>query len=314
MADAPALSVVIPCFNEEAALPQTLARLRAAVEAAGRTYEMLLIDDGSEDATWTIISAQASRDPRIRGVRLSRNFGHQMALTAGLERARGADVLIIDADLQDPPELLGAMLAQRAAGFDIVYGQRRTRAGETWFKLATAKLFYRLIGFLAEVPIPPDTGDFRLMSRRAVDAFLRLPETSRFIRGMVAWLGFPQAAVPYDRAARVAGRTKYSLARMLRFSADAVTGFSIKPLRLATLASAGLLSAALLITLWALVTWLYHGTVRGWTSLIVTVLLVGGVQTFILGIIGEYIGRLFIEAKHRPLYLVRDDTGAGGNP
>ena len=312
MTDAPAISIVVPCYNEEEVLPQTLARLRASAVATGLDYEIVLVDDGSRDRTWAIVAEEARRDPRVRGVRLSRNFVHQMALTAGLERARGADVLIIDADLQDPPELLGSLLAQRAAGFDIVYGQRRTRAGETWFKLATAKLFYRMIGFLAEVPIPPDTGDFRLMSRRAVDAFLRLPETSRFIRGMVAWLGFPQAAVPYDRAARVAGTTKYSLAKMLRFSADAVTGFSIKPLRVATLASAALLSAALLVTLWAVVTWLYHGTVRGWTSLIVTVLLVGGVQTFILGIIGEYIGRLFIEAKRRPLYLVRDDTGAGG--
>jgi dolichol-phosphate mannosyltransferase len=235
-----------------------------------------------------------------------------MALTAGLERARGSDVLVIDADLQDPPELLGVMLAKRAEGFDVVYGQRRSRAGETWFKLVTAKLFYRLIGYLAEVSIPPDTGDFRLMSRRAVDAFLLLPETSRFIRGMVAWIGYAQVAVPYDRQARTAGKTKYSLGRMLRFSVDAVTGFSIKPLRAASLASAGLLGAALLITLWALITWLCHGTVRGWTSLIVTILLVGGVQTLILGIIGEYIGRLFLEVKRRPLYLIRHDTAIDG--
>jgi dolichol-phosphate mannosyltransferase len=235
-----------------------------------------------------------------------------MALTAGLERARGSEVLVIDADLQDPPELLGVMLAKRAEGFDVVYGQRRSRAGETWFKLATSKLFYRLIGYLAEVPIPPDTGDFRLMSRRAVDAFLLLPETSRFIRGMVAWIGYAQVAVPYDRQARTAGKTKYSLGRMLRFSVDAVTGFSIKPLRAASLASAGLLGAALLITLWALITWLGHGTVRGWTSLIVTILLVGGVQTLILGIIGEYIGRLFLEVKRRPLYLIRHDTAIDG--
>jgi len=310
MVEMPAISIVVPCYNEEAVLPQALARLEAAAAATGRSYELLLVDDGSTDRTWDVITARSGPDARIRGIRLSRNFGHQMALTAGLERARGADVLIIDADLQDPPELLGPMLAKRAEGFDIVYGQRRSRAGETWFKLATAKLFYRFIGFLAEVRIPPDTGDFRLMSRRAVDAFLRLPETSRFIRGMVAWLGYPQAAVPYDRAARAAGATKYSLAKMLRFSADAVTGFSIKPLRVATLASLALLGAALAITVWALITWFCHGTVRGWTSLIVTVLLVGGAQTFVLGIIGEYIGRLFIEAKHRPLYLVRDDTGA----
>jgi dolichol-phosphate mannosyltransferase len=312
MVESPVISIVVPCFNEEEILPQTLSRVHAAGQTTGLSYEILLVDDGSADRTWEIIAAQAQHDARVRGVRLSRNFGHQMALTAGLERARGSEVLVIDADLQDPPELLGVMLAKRAEGFDVVYGQRRSRAGETWFKLATSKLFYRLIGYLAEVPIPPDTGDFRLMSRRAVDAFLLLPETSRFIRGMVAWIGYAQVAVPYDRQARTAGKTKYSLGRMLRFSVDAVTGFSIKPLRAASLASAGLLGAALLITLWALITWLGHGTVRGWTSLIVTILLVGGVQTLILGIIGEYIGRLFLEVKRRPLYLIRHDTAIDG--
>lgn len=308
MTDVPAISLVVPCFDEEEILPRTLARLHAAGQATGSSYEIVLVDDGSRDRTWEIIAAEAKGDTRVRGVRLSRNFGHQMALTAGLERARGADVLIIDADLQDPPELLGPMLAKRREGYDIVYGQRRSRAGETWFKRITARLFYRLIGYLAEVPIPADTGDFRLMSRRAVDAFLLLPESSRFIRGMVAWIGYGQIALLYDREARAAGKTKYSLGRMLRFSADAVTGFSIKPLRVASLASAALLGAAALITIWAIVTWSNHGTVRGWTSLIVTILLVGGVQTFVLGIIGEYIGRLFLEAKRRPLYLVRHDT------
>jgi dolichol-phosphate mannosyltransferase len=308
MVETPVISIVVPCFNEEEILPQALVRIHASAAAAGLSYEIVLVDDGSVDRTWEIIAAGAKDDVRIRGVRLSRNFGHQMALTAGLERARGSEVLVIDADLQDPPELLGVMLVRRAEGFDVVYGQRRSRKGETWFKLVTAKLFYRMIGYLAEVPIPPDTGDFRLMSRRAVDAFLLLPETFRFIRGMVAWIGYPQVAVPYDRQARTAGKTKYSLGKMLRFSADAVTGFSIKPLRVASLASAGLLGAALLITLWAVITWLCHGTVRGWTSLIVTILLVGGVQTLILGIIGEYIGRLFLEVKRRPLFLVRQDT------
>lgn len=312
MVEASLISIVVPCFNEEEILPQTLSRVHAAAQATGLGYEILLVDDGSADRTWEIIEAEAQRDAHVRGVRLSRNFGHQMALTAGLERARGSEVLVIDADLQDPPELLAAMLAKRAEGFDVIYGRRRSRAGETWFKLVTAKLFYRLIGYLAEVPIPPDAGDFRLMSRRAVNAFLLLPETSRFIRGMVAWIGYAQVAVPYDRQARAAGKTKYSLGRMLRFSADAVTGFSIKPLRAATLASAALLGAAFLIALWALITWLGHGTVRGWTSLIVTILFVGGVQTLILGVIGEYIGRLFLEVKRRPLYLIRNDTAVDG--
>ena len=313
MNDAPVISIVVPCFNEEDILPRALVRLHASASATGLSYEIVLVDDGSRDRTWEIIAAAAQHDACVRGVRFSRNFGHQMALTAGLERARGTDVLIIDADLQDPPELLSVMLAKRTEGFDVVYGQRRSRAGETWFKLITAKLFYRLIGYLAEVPIPSDTGDFRLMSRQSVDAFLLLPETSRFIRGMVAWIGYPQIGVPYDREPRAAGKTKYSLGKMLRLSADAVTGFSIKPLRVATLASAGLLGAALLITLWAVIVWLCHGTVRGWTSLIVTILLVGGVQTLVLGIIGEYIGRLFLEVKRRPLYLIRNDTATGEN-
>jgi dolichol-phosphate mannosyltransferase len=310
MTEVPALSIVMPCFDEEEILPRTLLRLHAAAQATGLAYEIVAVDDGSRDATWSVLAEAARQDSRVRGVRLSRNFGHQMALTAGLERARGTEILIIDADLQDPPELLGLMLAKRREGFDIVYGQRHSRAGETWFKRATARMFYRLIGYLSEVPIPSDTGDFRLMSRRAVDAFLQLPESSRFIRGMVAWIGYPQVAVLYDRAARGAGKTKYSLGKMIRFSADAVTGFSIKPLRVATFASAGLLGAAFALTVWAVVVWLLHGTVRGWASLIVTILVVGGVQTLILGIIGEYIGRLFIEMKRRPLYLVRDDTAA----
>jgi dolichol-phosphate mannosyltransferase len=311
MTDAPVISIVVPCFNEEEILPHTVARLHAAAAATGSSYEMVLVDDGSRDRTWEIIAAAAQHDARVRGVRLSRNFGHQMALTAGLQRARGSDVLIIDDDLQDPPELLGVMLAKRTEGFDVVYGQRRSRAGETWFKLITAKLFYRLMGYLAEVPIPPDTGDFRLMSRRAVDAFLLLPENSRFIRGMVAWIGYPQIAVLYDREPRTAGKTKYSLRKLLRFSADAVTGFSIKPLRIATLASAGLLGTASILTLWAVIRHL-QGTVQGWPSTIVTILFVGGVQTLVLGIIGEYVGRLFLEVKRRPLYLVRHDTAIDG--
>ncbi len=275
-------------------LPRTLVRLHAAAQATGLSYEIVLVDDGSRDRTWEVIAAEAKAGPQIRGVRTpARNFGHQMALTAGLERARGAEILIIDADLQDPPELLGVMLAKRREGYDIVYGQRRSRAGETWFKRATARLFYRLIGYLAEVSIPPDTGDFRLMSRRAVNAFLLLPENSRFIRGMVAWIGYAQTPVLYDRDARAAGKTKYNLAKMLRFSADAVTGFSIKPLRVASFASAGLLGAAFVITVWALLTWASNGTVRGWTSLIVTILWWEPCRRSSLGSSENILGRLF---------------------
>lgn len=204
MVENPVISIVVPCFNDDGILPQTLARLHASAQATGLSYEMVLVDDGSGDRTWEVIAAEARKDSRVRGVRLSRNFGHQMALTAGLERARGSEVLIIDDDLQDPPELLGVMLAKRAEGFDVVYGQRRSRAGETWFKLITAKLFYRLIRYLAEVPIPPDTGDFRLMSRRAVDAFLSclsLPGSS------AEWL--PGSAIPRSACCTTASRERW---------------------------------------------------------------------------------------------------------
>lgn len=287
---------------------ESMRRLHAAAQQTGVSYEIVAVDDGSRDRTWEIIASEAKHNPRVRGIRLSRNFGHQAAITAGLQRARGAEILIIDADLQDPPELLGPMRIKLAEGFDVVYGQRQNREGESWFKLTSAKWFYRLLGYLADIEIPPDTGDFRLMSRRAVEAFLLLPEASRFIRGMVTWIGYPQAALAYDRSPRIAGKTKYSLGKMLRLSVDAITGFSIRPLRLASLASALLIGCAALLTLRVITSWAEGGTVRGWTSLIVTVLFIGGIQTFILGVIGEYIGRLFIEVKKRPLYLVRDDT------
>jgi dolichol-phosphate mannosyltransferase len=304
------VSIVVPCFNEQEVLPQTLQRLHTVARQLALRYEIVLVDDGSTDQTWELISHAHGADPEtIKGVRFARNFGHQAALTAGLSRARGESVMIIDADLQDPPELLGSMLAKQREGYDVVYGQRRQRAGETWFKIATAALFYRLIGSLSEIEIPPDTGDFRVMSRRAVDAFLELPENSRFIRGMVAWIGFPQYALPYDREKRAAGATKYTVSKMLRFSVDAITSFSIRPLRIAIFASALLIVAAASLMVWAFIVKAQGDTVRGWASLIVTILFVGAIQTLILGIIGEYVGRIFIEAKKRPLYLVRSTLG-----
>lgn len=308
MSDSPSISVVVPCFNEEDVLGATLTRLRAVLDAVGESYEVVLVDDGSRDRTWALIDTAAHSDCRVRGLRLSRNFGHQAALTAGLARARGQQILIIDADLQDPPELLPAMRAKMAEGYDVVYGQRASREGETWFKLATANLFYRLIGALSDLPIPRNTGDFRLMNRKAMDALLTLGESSRFIRGMVTWVGFRQYALPYARAARAAGTTKYGLGRMVQFAVDAITSFSIRPLRLAILASGGLCLAACALAIWALATWFVGGTIRGWTSLMGVVLFVGAIQTMILGVVGEYIGRIFIEVKGRPLYIVAEDT------
>jgi glycosyltransferase involved in cell wall biosynthesis len=312
---APALSIVVPCFNEEACLSELHARLTAAArQVAGEAYEIVLVNDGSRDGSWEMMQALSRGDPQVVAVNLSRNHGHQLALTAGLDLCTGERILIIDADLQDPPELLPDMLAEmdrRKA--DVVYAVRRARAGETAFKLATAKLFYRGLSKLAEIEIPRDTGDFRLMSRRALDALLSLPEQARFIRGMVAWVGFRQVPIVYDRAERHAGETKYPLSKMVRFALDAVTGFSTAPLRFASHFGLWLVAASVLILVYIAVGFLSGSAIPGWTSLMLLVVLLGAVQMFVLGMIGEYIGRLYIEAKRRPLYIVSDIAGQIGD-
>ncbi|HYE28518.1 MAG TPA: glycosyltransferase family 2 protein [Allosphingosinicella sp.] len=313
----PALSIVVPCYNEEACLAELHARLSAAARAAaGEDYEIVLVNDGSRDRSWEMMRALAEGDPRLVAINLSRNHGHQLALTAGLDLCSGARILIIDADLQDPPELLGAMLdemdRQRA---DVVYAVRRARAGETPFKRGTAKLFYRLLSRLAEIDIPLDTGDFRLMSRRALDALLSLPEQARFIRGMVAWVGFRQVPIAYDRAERHAGQSKYPLSKMVRFALDAVTGFSTAPLRMASHIGLWLVAASVLLLGYIAVGFLTGTAIQGWTSLMLVVVVLGAAQMFVLGMIGEYLGRLYMEAKHRPLYIVAEIAGhAGGRP
>ena len=311
------LSVVIPCFNEEACLGELHRRVSRAAEAvAGGSHEIVLVNDGSRDGTWEMIQDLARNDPHVLGVNLSRNHGHQLALTAGLDLCQGDRILIIDADLQDPPELVAEMMAEmdrRQA--DVVYAVRRARAGETAFKKATAKLFYRLLDKLTDTPIPVDTGDFRLMSRRALDALLALPEQNRFIRGMVAWVGFRQVPIVYDRAERHAGETKYPFSKMLRFALDAVTGFSTAPLRMASHIGLWLVAASALIVLYIAFGFFTGRTTQGWTSLMLVVVVLGAVQMFVLGMIGEYIGRLYIESKRRPLYIVSDIAGhAGGRP
>jgi dolichol-phosphate mannosyltransferase len=308
---APSLSIVVPCFNEEACLPELHARLtRAAVAAAGEDYEIVLVNDGSRDGSWAMMEALAGSDPRLVAINLSRNHGHQLALTAGLDLCSGARILIIDADLQDPPELLPEMIAEmEKREADVVYAVRRARAGETAFKRGTAKLFYRLLSRLAEIEIPLDTGDFRLMSRRALDALLALPEQSRFIRGMVAWVGFRQVPIVYDRAQRHAGETKYPLGRMMRFALDAVTGFSTAPLRMASHVGMWLVVASILLLIYIAIGFVTGTAIQGWTSLMLVVVVLGAVQMFVLGMIGEYLGRLYVEAKKRPLYIVSDIAG-----
>ncbi|WP_375396423.1 glycosyltransferase family 2 protein [uncultured Sphingomonas sp.] len=308
----PRLSIIIPCYNEALSLDHLHARLSAAALAeVGEEYELVLINDGSKDDSWAIMQRLAAGDPRLVAINLSRNHGHQLALTAGLDLCAGEQILIIDADLQDPPELLGPMRATMAAeAADVVYAVRRKREGETLFKKATAALFYRMLTRVTDTPIPLDTGDFRLMSRRALDAFLSMPEQARFIRGMVAWIGFRQVPFAYDRAERFAGETNYPLSKMLRLAFDAVTGFSTKPLTFASHAGLALTGASVLLLVYIAVGFLSGTAVPGWTSLAFIVVLLGAVQMFVLGMIGEYLGRLYIEAKRRPLYLVADVAGS----
>ena len=300
-----ALSVVVPCYNEQAGLIEFHRRMtQACVGCVGQDYELVCIDDGSRDATWRIMQDLAGTDANLVAVKLSRNHGHQLALTAGLFQCRGARILVIDADLQDPPELLPTLMAMMDQGADVVYCQRRHRAGETRFKRWTAALFYRVLRRLADIDIPPDTGDFRLLSRRALDVLNRMPEQSRFIRGMVTWIGMKQVPLLYDRQSRFAGETKYPLSKMLRFAVDAITGFSVLPLRWASVLGAIAAGLSIVMLAYTLGSWALGHTVEGWTSVTTLVLLTSSAQLIVLGIIGEYLGRLVVEAKRRPLFVI----------
>lgn len=301
------LSVVVPCFNEAEVLPAFYERTVAVLrDAVGEDYEIVLVNDGSRDRTWETIGELAERDPRIVGVNLSRNFGHQLALTAGLDYAGGELVLVLDADLQDPPELLPRMMALVDEGADVVYGQRIERLGETRFKVAMSHGFYRLLGRIANIDIPLDAGDFRLMRRRVVDALNDMPEQQRFVRGMVAWLGFNQVPLPYQRPARAAGKSKYSLVRLIRLALDGITSFSVWPLRLALFAGALFCLFALLLTIYALVSWAFVAAPPGWASTMVAISLVGGTQLVCVGLLSEYLGRVYMEVKRRPHFIVRE--------
>jgi len=302
-----ALSVVVPCYNEQENIAAFHARVTAVCTACvGTDYELIFINDGSTDGTLPLLQQFWRDDPQMSVVDLARNHGHQAALTAGLAQARGTMILVLDADLQDPPELLPAMINRLQQGADVVYGQRRTRAGESWFKQATARGFYRLLGWLTDTPIPLDTGDFRLMRRPVLEALCNMPEYHRFIRGMVAWIGFTQVPLPYDRAPRHAGSTHYGLGSMLRFAGDAITGFSVRPLRLAMVAAGIGLFFAVLLVLYTLYSFFVSGVVPGWTSLLLVFLLFSTLQLFCLGVMGEYIGRIYMQSKARPLFIIRE--------
>jgi dolichol-phosphate mannosyltransferase len=306
----PEISVVVPCFNEDAVLPETTRRLIASLEVIDRPFEIIYVDDGSEDNTPPMLTDLHASDPRIRVVRLSRNFGHQIAISAGLEYARGAAVVLIDADLQDPPEVICEMVDLWKQGYDVVYGTRDNREGETAFKTFTAKWFYRIINRVSDVAIPLDSGDFRLLDRKVVDALLSMPERDRFMRGMVSWVGFRQISVSYNRAARHAGDSKYTLFRMARFAADGILSFSIAPLRVASVMGVASFALSLLGGLTAAGVGVASGHwVSPWAWVLLAVLFLGGAQLLCLGIFGEYLGRTYAENKRRPLFFVRETLG-----
>src|SRR2546421_1723347 len=302
------LSIVAPVYDEQELVEEFISR--ACVTAADYDFELVMVNDGSSDATPELLDHIASTAPRVRVGPLSRNFGHQPAPTAGLEHAAGDVVAMIDADLQDPPELIPEMVAQWSQGADVVYAVRRQRDGESAFKLATASWFYRLFDKLAQVDLEPNSGDFRLLDRRALDALLAMTERSRFLRGMTVWVGFQQTAVPYERDARHAGETKYTVRRMLRFSLDAITSFSHLPLQLATYA--GILSAgvAFIAIPLGIALRLFDSHFPGFRPLTLAILVLGGVPLISPRLIGEYVGRIYDEVKHRPLYIVREERNA----
>lgn len=307
------ISIVVPCYNEQEVFAESYRRLNETMQGLDKSrydYELIFVNDGSKDNTLSMIQAAVATDSKVKGINFARNFGHQIAITAGLDNCKGDAAVVIDADLQDPPAIIHEMIAKWEEGFDVIYGKRKERAGESAFKLITAKYFYRFINRMSDVDIPLDTGDFRLMDRKALDQFLQMRETYRFVRGMVAWIGFKQTFVEYDRDSRFAGTTKYPLKKMIRLASDAILSFSNTPLKVATIV--GFITSVLAFfgILYSLYMRLFTDNfVEGWTLLMISVLLIGGIILLVLGIIGEYVGRIYGEIKQRPLYIIRDKIG-----
>jgi dolichol-phosphate mannosyltransferase len=300
-------SIVVPVYNEEEVIHETYRRLKEVMISTGEAYELLFVNDGSRDHTAEILKEYSQKDESVILLDFSRNFGHQIAITAGMDYSRGKAVVVIDADLQDPPELILDMIEKWKQGYDVVYAKRTKRKGETLFKKQTAKMFYRFLNSMTDIDIPLDTGDFRLLDRRVCDQMNNLQEKNRFVRGLVSWVGFKQIAVEYERDERLAGESKYPLKKMLKLSIDGITSFSYKPLKLASFAGVALSGIGFIYLLVVLYLKLFtNSTITGWSSLIVAQLFFSGFTLFILGMIGEYIGRIYDESKHRPLYIVRD--------
>jgi dolichol-phosphate mannosyltransferase len=314
--------VVSPVYCEQDGIQTFYERLVAALEPMeGIAFHLVLVDDGSTDGTLDVLRKIAEKDDRVRVLALSRNFGHQLAITCGMDAARGDVVIVMDSDLQDPPEVIPQMLEQWRAGSKVVYGVRSSRDGETRLKLATARAFYRLLNRLSDVPLPLDAGDFRLLDRQVIDVLSQLREDNRYIRGLVSWVGFPQSAVVYEREARYAGQTKYSLTKMVRLATDGITSFSQRPLRLAFTAGAVITAVSAFLAAYIAFAKLADPAraIPGFASLMCAVLFLGGVQLLFLGLLGEYVGRIYRETKRRPLYVVADSFGGapdndGGAP
>jgi dolichol-phosphate mannosyltransferase len=313
-AEHPLVSVVSPVYQEEAGIEEFHRRLAASLDdlTDELQFEIVYVNDGSTDRSLDLLEKIAADDDRVRVVDLSRNFGHQVALSAGVDHARGDAVVVIDSDLQDPPEVIPEMIQRWRDGFKVVYGVRTSRAGETRFKLWTSKVYYGLMDRISEVPLPRQAGDFRLLDRKVVDVLDQMPERNRYVRGMVAWVGFPQCAVEYERDPRFAGSTNYTLGRMVRLALDGLTSFSDRPLRLATQLGVVVMALSFAVAAWTIVASLFDlGTSsRGWSSLMAVVLLLGGVQLLCIGVLGEYLGRVYRETKGRPLYVVNEVLGA----
>lgn len=305
--DKPKYSIIAPVYNEAESLPELQRRIIEVMDQTGEPWELVLVDDGSSDGSTEVIREIAKKDERFRAVIFARNFGHQIAVTAGLDHSRGDAVVIIDADLQDPPEVILEMIAKWKEGYEVVYAVRSEREGETWFKKTTASMFYRVIYKITDVKIPMDTGDFRLLDRRVVDVMNRMRERHRFLRGMSAWIGFKQIGLPYKRSARYAGVTKYPFKKMLALALNAITGFSYFPLQVATYI--GFISAAIsIIAIPVVIIERLTGQQAfiGQATTLIAVLFLGGVQLISLGILGEYIGRIYDEVKGRPIYITRE--------
>ena len=300
-------SIVVPMFNEEEVIQQTYEVLKAVMDRTEELYELVFVNDGSRDRTEEIVNEICNMDKRVRLINFSRNFGHQIAISAGMDHADGDAIIVIDADLQDPPEVMLEMIAKWKQGYDVVYGRRKKRKGETWFKKVTAALFYRFLRSMTSVDLPVDSGDFRLIARKVCTVLSSLTERNRYIRGLVSWVGFKQTSVEYIREERFAGETKYPLRRMIAFALDAITSFSYKPLKMAIYLGFTISALSFFYLLLILYQRLFTDTtIVGWTSIVAMNLLFNGIMLIILGIIGEYIGRIYDESKNRPLYIIRD--------